>query len=558
MNNLKLPPELFSYDLEGLAQREPNKDEQFSVYLWILADVWNAKIESVEKKFKEVGHKLDDSLQDLLNIQLYIILKKEKTLITSLLSKIDSAKLPNDFLQANLFQYTGHHYIICDSPALAIIHFQTALQKYESLGLKVLVALRYNEILHYSSRIGEMVLYKNSLAELKKLDEELNHFNTHLALLGHTAENFMVRENSSSAIKIYKEIIEITQTDAGRRSRSLAVVRLGYLYLKTGAYHSFECLHNEQTSGTVEYYSKIMKIFMEFINFQRTEFKNTKKLFVYWRKEFTTEYFLIFLDIIFEKLLMFEEYKQVIEIYSLLGRVLRDALFPFRMVDLRYQVIYSLIRINEKRKAAELLGKYLNDAKVLDSPVRVAKAKELENLILKISDPAKKELELNLSMHTLSVGDKKINLASLPVVQKVLEICISSAGPIDIYEFYYNLYGTQYDPMYNANRLNSILVRARKLIGIEDIVIRRDGKIEINPEYQLSLVERDNNFEKIRWRRERIIRLLKKTKKPLSMAEIAKHFAVGRCTLLTDINMLVEDKKIMATGFRRAKKYSAL
>ncbi len=231
------------------------------------------------------------------------------------------------------------------------------------------------------------------------------------------------------------------------------------------------------------------------------------------------------------------------------------------LVDYRYHEILGLGRSGHHASAVKLLAAYAADAKEWNVLARLHRAKELARELhcTEVELPGEPILplvSLNTRTGVLTVKRKRIDLSSFPLLGQLFSELMRSHHPIPLEQLFVALYGFPYHPFRNAGRLNSLIHRARKLVGLAPRLIRNTGTLHLDPNFRYSLVGAKPARENVRLRRDRIIHLLQRSKSPLNISDLEAHFPYSRRTLQLDLTHLTRGKNIFATQGTCTRRYS--
>lgn len=165
----------------------------------------------------------------------------------------------------------------------------------------------------------------------------------------------------------------------------------------------------------------------------------------------------------------------------------------------------------------------------------------------------------------LIVDGSRRSLLKFPLVERLLRLLILNRKGYSISRLFAALYGDDFIQANHLKRIESLIVRARMILGDKDTILRRDGKILLHPKIQARLEdtsELHSRPEKVPEtkgleisRGDRILAVLASEKKKFKLHEICTSLPYSRRSIQTELASLTDSGKIRREGKARATAY---
>jgi tetratricopeptide (TPR) repeat protein len=235
------------------------------------------------------------------------------------------------------------------------------------------------------------------------------------------------------------------------------------------------------------------------------------------------------------------------------------------LVDWRHYEIQCLMALGQTHQARQLLAQYRKDAQELKSSVRLTRCTLLESQLRQADLEFEKsfqshagiEIELDLNEHRVHVMGMSISLSRKPIVEKFLKTLatLASGQMLTFDDVMRKVYGMDYDPSLHLSRINSLIDRTRELLGISDLICRRDGRIALKSGVTCRVLEKKAPAGKAELRRKKVFDFIRKSRQDVTIMQLETIFSQSRRTLQGDLSVLVQQGMIQRLGQKRSIRY---
>lgn len=236
------------------------------------------------------------------------------------------------------------------------------------------------------------------------------------------------------------------------------------------------------------------------------------------------------------------------------------------LMDFRRHEVEGYIRLGKLKRAAMLLSAYRNDAAKERSVAKLAYSRDLECLL----DAARSKqagevtqettrgavLLIDPSGHVMTYRGRTISLKDSPLVGTLLKTLVEVRKPLSIPDLFEMIYRLPFNAFLHQSRFNSLLDRARNLLGDSSVVHRSEGRICLDPQVESRLEVHSVPDHLVLNRRDLLIKVIGKTGGTVSISELEGHFDCTRRTLQLDLKYLVTKRVLHCTGGTKKRRYA--
>jgi hypothetical protein len=171
---------------------------------------------------------------------------------------------------------------------------------------------------------------------------------------------------------------------------------------------------------------------------------------------------------------------------------------------------------------------------------------------------ASKNIRINIEKKTMQLGPSKpVELRRNPILLDFLIILFSHPHGIRLEDLSEILHGVKYKSEYSQARMESLLFRARALLGHKETILYEKGFLRLMPGLKFHFVDRETVKRGIEERRRAILHLAQNNRSELSLADFQKNISAARRTLQQDLHHLVKTRELQAVGKNKHRKYLA-
>jgi hypothetical protein len=225
------------------------------------------------------------------------------------------------------------------------------------------------------------------------------------------------------------------------------------------------------------------------------------------------------------------------------------------MYDLDYYRAKSYIQLKDTQNALTIVSRIEESKKHLMSPLFNQNYLELidalKNQQLKLVKPT---IRLDTVHHILYLNKHVINLASLVILEKALEILILHSKGITIDLFFTLIYDTHYQIVLHESRLNSLIARLRSLLSNSKSLIRRSNKLILS-NYTSAIITNGTHRSQSSLRKENIKKYISRENSLHYTTEIQKYLQIPLRTLQLDLKEMLDNGHIQRKRVGRRHAY---
>lgn len=533
----------------------------------ILGDLQRAQGSIVEN-----GERLgepDGFLKKFLRVQLRIYSGERSADVRVELLLLRS-ELPDDsYLKGEYHLVMGYFLTEVNEYRQGIRHHRAAADSYARAGLSGCEAIAVFNLCVSYEHLNERHGYDLAFRRLEQLVGETGSETVRFAYLRLRAYGKREKEDFEGALSDTRDLIRCALS-LGRLRDVGGLVCLGsYLLMKLGRTDEIDAWMEQHAIYRKSFDSQADKALEEYEKLARvglTTAIDAKRWLVQWKRLDLEGVNLIGLtSVLCDLLLKSREYEA-------LGRVANQA---FQMslkyqqgnclVDFRWYEILSKIRLGELARAKVLLKMYEADAREEKSVTRTQKAERLRSELATLlstneadSDATSGEwLIIDKYTHTLVIGNRKFSLTRKPLVEKFLCTLIEGHKPLALVDLFESLYSVKFHPLLHERRINSLIDRARAIVGDAGLIIRREGCVGFS-ERVSARIDGDGTDLEIARRRAALRETICQSRRPLTISDLESRFDYSRRTLQLDLKHLARTRVIGCEGATRARRYFAL
>lgn len=558
-------PYLKKLDYRGIVESSFPLSNDTDRYIAVRALIILGHYDEAQKK---LDGKLEGSLCDLarfLQIQLRLFRREDWQKCLEDLFALGPC-IPNDpYLRGEYYFVLGYSHNLLDEYKQGSRYYQLAVQSYLSVDQQACASVALFNLSVSYDHLNAPTLLDQAFERLQQLAKELGLDSVNSRLFLFRSYRLIDKEEYSSALSDLKNVYGIYLREGRRREAGAAAWIILYVLLKLGNEEEFSRFDQELENIRAEFTPEYQRVICEIGSISRGGIFNSEKTaetLRSWKKnriESIPELFLT--DLLLERLLQSQEYEAMLKIAERAKLSITKRQMAVSLLDFRYYEAVALLKQGNISKGRRVLHAYHHDAIEAGSNVRAAKALNITSrfsasLTQAIAHPC--SLILDLATHELVLGKRRIDLTSKPSVERLFNVLIREGKPVPLALLFYKVYQHPYSPWPHERRLNSLVDRARKVLGSSDLLLRREGNVELSPELTPLLKESSMTLESsIARRRQQLLQAIRSSKGPVKISDLEKVFDFSRRTLQFDLKHLLAGKQIVSSGGTRGRRYSS-
>lgn len=540
------------------------------LYLWVRSSIVLGRYENATRKWEQLtlSQSVSPWILNFLKWQLAVYQRPFSEEANELLKEVETNLPQYDYWQAEYFFIRGFHLSSQDEFRKALRYQRTALDLYGKLGLFTCQAhVLFNLCVIYD-HLNEPTLLEITFQQLEKLHRESKCEATLLPLMRIRAYRRVDREEFAEALEDCMTIMPLCRSQGRTRDLGGMLALSLYILIKLEDIEQLNRFLNDMRPELSHLIEEHQIIIHELLALEQTGLVSGldgRRLFQRWKRMGIKSVFILFLlNLVMDRLLRGRDYSGLVKIARLGSEYSLKKEQALCLVDFRYYEILGLIRSGQSDAAATLLMMYSDDAARDHSEPKMRKLDELNREMGLALDRANwltgssfsSSLILSLSARSVYFKGKKIDLATKPIVQKLLFVLIRKQAPIPLGDLFMDLYGMEYNPLRHDRRLHSLIDRTRRLLADASALIREDGQLSVNPAL-LPRVESlpTSELGTLTKRRGQILKAIHEQARAVTISELEKMFPCSRRTLQFDLKSLVQANFIRTTGGTRSRTY---
>lgn len=473
-------------------------------------------------------------------------------------------EIPLDaYTQAEVHFFLGYTYHCLHEFKQGSRHHRIARDRYLEAGLPAQAAVALFNLCVGANHLNARELYLAHAGELKALVTRIDLPSTTALSLQLEATTLAERDEYDLAAEKLERLLALSIEDDRMREAGTAAWNLAYVLAKAGRDDALEAQLSRLASVagrfTVEH-QRALEIIGRLSRAGLVTLTGARRMAREWLRDGGNEiiYFHL-LDLAVDSLVRAQDYEGARQIAGRAKEALVRSQQALSLVDFRYAEALALARLGDVPRARRALSSYRADALERGAAVRVARADALFEEMTRADRASHDEEGLVLSLNTLSrevrIGETRVPLAEKPRLFELLAVLAQEGKPIALPILFFRLYGQDYHPLRHERRMNSLLDRARKLLGRADAIRRQDFTVTFAPGVEVSLETPPATELAVQWRRRRLLEAVRAAEGPIAISRLERQFEVTRRTLQLDLDYLVKRGLMRTTGGTRGRKY---
>lgn len=263
-----------------------------------------------------------------------------------------------------------------------------------------------------------------------------------------------------------------------------------------------------------------------------------------WKTTFNEIHLEYLIDILFEKLL---RANLNIETLNLLEFVSSEVFTKQSQAPIFHLNFYRM-KASGKYGKMDIWQKNVNS---LQRSLPDIKTPFIENAKLGRVDGIACNLVINKKNYVISINQKVINLSKSKMVFDLILAIANIHKPIHYVDLFEQVYCREYRGESDKNKIESIVNRARKILG-NHVIARSENRFFLESAKSQVIGESDRRQKRL----DRIMEIFTQSEKPIPLALINQKINISRRTLLSDISLLKEREEIESVGEGRGTKYA--
>lgn len=267
------------------------------------------------------------------------------------------------------------------------------------------------------------------------------------------------------------------------------------------------------------------------------------------------------IELIASDCLRLGDYLSLLQIVDIAKEVLAKSQHSLNLVDFRYYEALATIHLGSSKKATKIATSYRNAAKAENAPLKIRKSLALFEM-LSFSGFDEVGVGKNVTLLELDSDNRlffldglRVDLGKKPLIFDFISLLATHQDPLSLAKVFEKIYSRPYFPLLHQERLNSLIARARKVLGSNELVIRVNGTVRLNR--KISIKSRFENGRKLSsyQRKRQIVKYIKDDQGPVKLSDLIQYFNSSKRTLQNDLKALVDENTLFKTGKTKSTTY---